>query len=235
MSKILYAIHIDCFKAFNEALEKESDRARVILIAAWIDHFLNVKFKNEFSKGNAKARKDLFSLNGPFATFSAKLNAAFCAGWIDNDVYHDVQIIRKLRNECAHTVESITLNDERVRKYLGSFRVPHREYHDWGKVRAASIENGAILYKGEKPDHAGENLYIPGGLTLRIAISIIISVLVANLDIPFATDEEDCIAKVRLPKHMEKAQRIRIDRGSFHSHNLSLFVSFGIHRANAYI
>ena len=66
-------------KVFNTTLADESDRASVILAASWIDKFLEAKLRNEISKGNAKARKTLFSLNGPFVTFSGKLNAAFCA------------------------------------------------------------------------------------------------------------------------------------------------------------
>ena len=114
------------------SLEKESDRAKLILVVSWIDHFLNVKLQNEFSKGNKKARKDLFS-NGPFATFSSKLNLAFCAGWIDSDVYHDIQVIRKLRNGCAHSIDSISLNEEKIRKEIEKFKVPRRKFFDWGE------------------------------------------------------------------------------------------------------
>ena len=207
MSKRLYAKYLKCFNAFNEALMEESDRARVVLVTAWIDHFLKVKIMNEFSKGNAKARKDLFSSNGPFATFSGKLNAAFCAGWIDADVYHDVQIIRKLRNEFAHTIEPVSLNDDRVRKLIEDFRVPKRKYYDWGELKAVATKNGVIIYTGERPDDATDELYIPGTFTFRMAISVIVAVLVANLDIPFTTDEEDCIVKLQLPKHMRNAQQ----------------------------
>lgn len=102
----------DCFKEFNEALASESsDRARLIIAAAWIDTFLKIKLQNEFSKGNAASRKILFSENGPLTTFSSKLNIAFCAGWVDSDVYHDVNVIRKLRNKFAHTIDKVSLND----------------------------------------------------------------------------------------------------------------------------
>lgn len=91
MNDYIYALPIDCFKAFHAALDKETDRSQVIISAAWMDQFLGVKLKNEFSKGNSKAREKLFSENGPFASLSAKLDAAFCAGWIDADVYHDAR------------------------------------------------------------------------------------------------------------------------------------------------
>jgi hypothetical protein len=202
----VYALPLASFEAFNKVLAEESDRGRVLLAAAWIEEFLKVKFMNEFSKGNSRSRDQLFSSNGPFATFSGKLNAAFCAGWIDADVYHDVQIIRRIRNECAHSVEPVSLNEERNRKLLECFRVPHREYSDWGKLRAVSTDEGLIIYVGGRPKEAKEDLYIPGALTFSMALSVIVAVLVANLGIPFATEEPNTIAVVKLPKHMEVTQ-----------------------------
>ena len=197
-------MNINCFKVFNKTIAEESDRAKVVLVAAWIDHFLKVKLENEFSEGNAQARDQLFKLSGPFASFSAKLNTVFCAGWIDADIYHDVQIIRKIRNECAHTIEPVSLNAENFRTLLDSFRTPRRQYYDWGELKAVSINNGIILYTGEKPEDAEENLSL-GALTFNMAISLIVAVLIANLEITFTIDEKEFF-KMTLPKHMEIAQ-----------------------------
>lgn len=189
-----------------DSLKKESDRAKLILVSSWIDYFLKVKIQNEFSKGNKKARKDLFSLNGPFATFSSKLNLAFCAGWIDSDVYHDIQIIRKLRNDCAHSIENITLDEERVRKEIEKFKVPKRKFYDWGNLWAVSTEKEIIIATGEKPDNVSENLYIPGNLTLIIALPIIFTVLISNLKLPFCEDDNDFIFTIGLPDYMKDTE-----------------------------
>ena len=174
------------------SLEKESDRAKLILVVSWIDHFLNVKLQNEFSKGNKKARKDLFSSNGPFATFSSKLNLAFCAGWIDSDVYHDIQVIRKLRNECAHSIDSISLNEEKIRKEIEKFKVPRRKFFDWSEpnIWVVSKENKIILTSGKKPDEATGKLkmFFSGAMTLTIALPLIFTVLISNLRIHFLTE-----------------------------------------------
>lgn len=203
----LYALPLDCFEAFNSSLANESDRARVIVVACWIEEFLKIKLMNEFSKGNTRARNDLFSNNGPFATFSAKINAAFCAGWIDSDVHHDIQIIRKLRNIFAHSYNPISLDEEEDRKLVQSLRVPHREFYDWGQLRVASLADGVVFYSGEKPPEAREELHIPGAATFRMALPIVLAVLAANLGIPFATDEEGTIAKIKLPKHMKTGRQ----------------------------
>jgi len=202
----LYVLPLDCFKAFNAALADESDRARVIVAAAWIDQFLEVRLRNEFSNGNRKARESLFSENGTFSTFSAKLNAAFCAGWIDADVYHDATVIRKLRNAFAHTVDHVSLNDGKARTLLETLRLPRRQFYDWGEIRAAATAGGAAFYTGDKPADAKEDLDVPGALTFKLAVPLVVSVLVANLGILFTTEKEGYLARVRLPKHMENGE-----------------------------
>lgn len=201
---IYAACEFDYFKAMNTSLADKSDRVCTIVAASWVDHFLKVKFMNEFSEGNAEAREALFSGHGPFSALSAKLNVAFCAGWIDGDLYHDLKVIKKLRDGFAHTIDSASFDDEPTSAILAKFRVPSRHYDDWGKVRVAAIEGGVVIYKGEKPDNAGENLSLPGTLTFRLAIPVIVAVFVANLGIPFAMEEEGCIGMVKLPEHMEK-------------------------------
>ena len=203
----LYALPLDCFKAFNSSLSDESDRAIVIVVACWIDEFLKVKLMNEFSKGNARNRKALFSNNGAFASFSAKINAAYCAGWIDSDVHHDIQAIRKLRNIFAHSFNPVSLDDEEIRNLLESLKVPHRQFYDWGQLRAVSTSRGIEIFSGDEPPEVREELHIPSVATFRMALPIVLAVLAANLDIPFVTDEEGTIALVRLPSHMETGQR----------------------------
>jgi hypothetical protein len=197
----IYALPLNCFDTLNRELAGKSDRSRVIVAASWIDLFLQVKLRNEFSKGNSKAREALFLPNGPFSTFSAKLNAAFCAGWIDTDVYHDATVIRKLRNRFAHTVDPVDLNDDESRLSLETLCVPKRQFIEWGKLRASATEKGVVIYTGDKPSEAKENLYIPGNLTFQLAIPVVLSVLVANLGILFTDNEEGCLIKVELPEH----------------------------------
>lgn len=189
-----------------DSLKNESDRAKLILASAWIDYFLLLKLQNEFSKGNSKARKNLFSLNGPFGTFSSKLNLAFCAGWIDSDVYHDIQIIKKLRNECAHSINVISLDEERIRKEIEEFQVPKRKFYDWGELWAVYKDKKIIISSGEKPTNPTENLYIPGNLTLLIALPTILTVLISNLKIPFSlkVDNQDIIFTIDIPDYMKK-------------------------------
>lgn len=89
------------------------------------------------------------------------------------------------------------------------FRVPHRQYFDWGKIRVVSTGKSIIFYRdgdGERPADAKEDLHIPGSVKFRMAGSLILGVLAANLKIPFMTDEPGTAAVVRLPAHMSLAR-----------------------------
>lgn len=203
----MYALPLECFKTFQSSLSDESDRARVIVVACWMEEFLKVKLMNEFSKGNARSRKELFSENRPFATFSAKINAAFCAGWIDHDVHHDIQVNRKPRNVYAHSYNPVSLDAADTRRLVESLRVPHRQFYDWGQLREASTEDGVVIYTGEKPREAREELHIPAAASFRMALPIVLAVLAANLGISFVTDEQGTATVLNLPQHMVPGQQ----------------------------
>ncbi len=206
--KKLYGLPLDCFKEIYSSLSEESDRALVIVVACWVEEFLKVKLMNEFAKGNARTRKMLFSENGPFATFSSKINAAFCAGWIDGDVYHDISTIRKLRNQFAHTYDAVSLDEARTRALIESLRVPHRQFYDWGQIHAAATQDGGVvIYSGAKPPEAKEDLHMPGVATLRMALPIVLTVLASNLGIVFGTSEEGTVVKIDLPEYMTIGQQ----------------------------
>lgn len=198
-------ISIGFGKRISDALRDESDRACVILVASWADHILQIKLAQEFDKGNADARAALFSSNGPFATFSAKLNAAFCAGWIDRDVFDDLQVIRKMRNEFAHSIDSHTLHDEPFPAMVAKLRVPKRQFYDWGQLRAAATDSGVMLFTGEPPFDAGEALDV-SKVTFRMGVSVLVAVLVANLGITLEAGESAGTVVFELPEHMREIQ-----------------------------
>jgi hypothetical protein len=196
-------ISIDFGNRVSEALSQESDRACVILVASRSDYLLRIKLAHEFSRGNSDARSALFSSSGPFSTFSAKLNAAFCAGWIDRDVYDDLQVIRKLRNEFAHSIDNHTLSDEPFPSMVSKLRVPKRQFHDWGHLGAATTDSGVVIFAGERPTKARKDLDV-SKLTFRMGASVLVAVLVANLGLPVDAGESIGTIQFELPAHMRE-------------------------------
>ena len=181
---LLLVDHAEWASLFEE-LGRESERATAILAGAWIDHLLERKLAQFFSHGNADARAQLFGANGPFATFASKITAAFCAGWLDVDVHDDLHVIRKIRNRFAHQIHGLSMESPAIRSLIDSFRVPHREFYDWGKLRCAATAEGTgvVFYTGGPPETVGEPLIIPAVFTFRMAASWTIAYLAANLGV----------------------------------------------------
>ena len=171
--------------AFFEELKDETDRGCAILAVAWIDHLLERRLGAHFSGGNSDARRKLFDANGPFSPFSAKVTAAFCLGWLDADLRHDLDVIRKIRNRFAHQIHGLTLDDPDMAILVDSFRLPHREFSDWGQLRCAAKADGSgiVLYTGDPPEDLGEELSISRNFVYRWAVSIVVAYVAASLDV----------------------------------------------------
>ena len=86
---------------------------------------------------------------------------------------------------------------------VAELRVPKREYYDWGEIGAARIDDGLVIFTGERPANAKENLDLTK-LTFRAGGSIVIAVLVANLRIPIDAGEPIGIVQYELPEHMQE-------------------------------
>lgn len=94
---------------FVQGLAKESDRSAVILGAARLDVSLERLLKAVMSH-HPGGNDNLFDGDRPLSTFSAKIAVAHRLRLIDNDVEHALQMVRKIRNDFAHSVEEATLS-----------------------------------------------------------------------------------------------------------------------------
>jgi DNA-binding MltR family transcriptional regulator len=94
-------------------LKPELDDTTVVLLAtSLIDKFLQFVMLLKFgSKPSRTEFEDVFSGTGPLATFSAKISLATAFGIVFGDVKHDLKILRKIRNEYAHSPYHLFLKD----------------------------------------------------------------------------------------------------------------------------
>ena len=171
------------WSGFFDELRSESDRGGTILAGVWIDNLLERKLRALFTEGNSDTRRKLFDLNGPFSGFSSKILAAYSLGWIDSDIFHDINVVRKIRNLFAHELHGIDLESQRLQRLIEKFKIPSRYYHDWNELRAVATEDGtgAILYTGEQPSDAGNALDIQR-FRYRWIISLLVAEVAASLD-----------------------------------------------------
>jgi hypothetical protein len=188
MSKAIQ-ISADVQRRLQHALEHESPRGMILLSLSWIDHMLERKLAGEFDKGNRKEREALFAVGGPFHGLSAKIKVAHCAGWIDEDLLHDLKLLRDIRNDFAHRIELCSLEANEIRGKLERLKTPHAIYSDWGSVRAAELPDGIILYSGAKPEEAGAELTLPGTFALKLGIPAVVGVLGKALNVELEPNE----------------------------------------------
>ena len=102
-------------EAHGASLENESDRGTVIMTAAMIEDTLVQALERRFSHLNRKEIDALFDFNGPMGTFSAKIKGAQAFGIIDRPTRDHIEMIREMRNACAHSQLALTFKDDILR------------------------------------------------------------------------------------------------------------------------
>ncbi|MHC4455365.1 MAG: MltR family transcriptional regulator [Planctomycetota bacterium] len=91
-----------------DALSRESDRGLVLVSAAFLDESLEDVLCSKFSMAHKKPKsviEPLFNTFGPLSTFSAKIKISYAMDPIKKWTYQDLEILRKLRNEFAHSIK----------------------------------------------------------------------------------------------------------------------------------
>ena len=174
---------------FNE-FRSESDRGATILASVWIEHLLERKLKALFTAGNSKTRQKLYSLNGPFSSFSSKILAVYSLGWIDSDIYDDINLVRRIRNVFAHKLHGIDLESPKIRKLIDEFKIPSRHCYDWNELQAVATVDGkgVILFTEKLPDDAGETLDIQR-LKYQWIVSLLVTEVAASLGLAIRYQE----------------------------------------------
>jgi len=124
----LDAINFDIIrkdKIKHDPLRKESDRGCVLIMATDIENILASMLDQWFSAIGvitSKQRKNVFDFSGPAGTFSNKIALCKVFGFIDQDLYHDLNVIKDIRNIAAHSNQDFSLSSEDVIHELEKMR-----------------------------------------------------------------------------------------------------------------
>jgi DNA-binding MltR family transcriptional regulator len=87
-------------------LKDESDRAVALIVTAWVDDALTEMLKRKLVQDD-KVIDDMFRHIGPLGTFSSRIGLAYLVGRISKTVYENLETIRKIRNDFAHTRDDL--------------------------------------------------------------------------------------------------------------------------------
>lgn len=114
--------NIEEFKNFRHSLNEESDRGCALMAAAFIEEKLG-ELLQLFCVDNKKIYERLFENNGALATFSSKIDLAFLLGLIPKNIFDDLQLLRKIRNDFAHNSSHITFESSPIQERCYSFSI----------------------------------------------------------------------------------------------------------------
>jgi hypothetical protein len=115
--------------AHVEALEQElyaspSDRSAVVMFGSFIETHLERYLASKMRDAlNSDDRQRLFDGNGVAATFSSKIILAYAFKLIGSITRHDLDLIRHLRNDFAHSRMPISFETPEVRAVCDQLQI----------------------------------------------------------------------------------------------------------------
>lgn len=97
--------------SFSARLHAESDRACAVLGGALLDAKLEELFKRRLSCFH----KELLQSMGPLGSFAARTRLARALNWINDDAQFDLDTVRRIRNDFAHSFDhTLSFDDQSV-------------------------------------------------------------------------------------------------------------------------
>lgn len=126
---------------FVTALKGESDRGAIILAATMIDDRLTIALQERMPNINSDERARIFGVDGLAGTFANRLKLSQALGIIDRGTRKLIELIREMRNACAHSRQTVTFSTPVIRAAIVSM-MPDDEADDvsaWPDHQARDI------------------------------------------------------------------------------------------------
>jgi mannitol operon repressor len=97
--------HLSEFLPFLDNLNAESPRGRALIAGGYLEELLK-RVLLGFMRDVKEAEELVDGSNAPLATFSARTQACFALGLIEDNEYQELVLIRRIRNEVAHNAKA---------------------------------------------------------------------------------------------------------------------------------
>lgn len=123
----------ESLEKFLDEIRVESDRGLALIGAAFIDEKLAATLQAFFCKD---ADDFLHGKNAPLGNFSARIEACYLLGLIDDIEWNDCNQIRKIRNEFAHKVLTASFKERKISDLCKNLRAEMPEPEMLGKASA---------------------------------------------------------------------------------------------------
>ena len=142
--KSTYVFDLD---AFSEKLNAESDRACAVLGAALLD----AKLEDLFRRRLSCFKDELLDSTRPIGTFSARIRLARALAWINDDVCHDLDIIRNIRNDFAHSFDhGLAFSDKLISARCTSLKIGQAHLDGYDILATTTTNFSVQVVRGMK-------------------------------------------------------------------------------------
>lgn len=125
------------------AFRRETDRGAIILATTALEDELQRALIAVFQPLNSTEKDELFGFEAPLRSFSAKIRLAYALGILDKPRKRIAEVVRVMRNTCAHAGQATSFYDKALMNAL-YFMLQEIGYH--------GDEIGLRLWSDDKPD-----------------------------------------------------------------------------------
>ena len=140
-----------------DVYHNESDRGAAVLAGSFLENALRLYLRAKIR--DQKIADDLFSGLGPLSSFSQCARIAYAFGFIREQVFRDVELIRQIRNHFAHHPVDTTFATPKVSQLAGQLSTAN----DFPALGLETPGNGArIAYLLACGSWAGSMLTVIG-------------------------------------------------------------------------
>jgi hypothetical protein len=94
------------------------------VLAAWVERELEQWIIAALPRNDKKTLEMLRGRDGPLHSFYGKIHLGYALGIYDETERENLDIIRRIRNEFAHTPQAIDFETDAIRKEVENLKVP---------------------------------------------------------------------------------------------------------------
>jgi DNA-binding MltR family transcriptional regulator len=101
-------------RSFKEQFSLHTERGAALMSAASLDAKLVDVLKAHMINSSLKAM--MFREGGPLGSFSTRIRLAYLLGIISKPVYHELEIVREIRNKFAHRLDVFDFSHQEIKE-----------------------------------------------------------------------------------------------------------------------
>jgi DNA-binding MltR family transcriptional regulator len=130
---------------------KNDDRTTAIMVTSFLEDFLAIAILHKFHvKPTEDQLNELFAGYGPLASLAGKVAIGYALGAISADGKHDLGIIRKIRNDFAHTMDPLTFDSQEIASRCHSLKLTDNLRSKRVEERAGNGPRGKFIRSAAK-------------------------------------------------------------------------------------